>query len=204
MGVEDDPGAGPILLRRAREAIAARFTVSARASTSSLAEPCSIAEPDDAPSWLADPGATFVTLTKAGQLRGCIGTIEPYRSIADDVASNARAAAFRDPRFTPLTAAELPNVRIEVSVLSAPERIPSATEQEVLAAAQPGKDGLILSWRGHHGVFLPQVWEKLPEPREFFDQLKRKAGLPTSFWSTDARVDRFTVTAWREPDDRAP
>ncbi|HSN44676.1 MAG TPA: AmmeMemoRadiSam system protein A [Propionibacteriaceae bacterium] len=184
---ESDPRAGEILLALARAAIAEHFG--------------RVEKPDDSASWLAEPGAVFVTLSQGGRLRGCIGSLEAHRSLASDVAHNARAAAFSDPRFPPLTADELPRTRIEVSVLSAPEPLPASTETELLARLRPGVDGLILSWGGHRGTFLPQVWEQLPEPRDFWTHLKRKAGLPLSFWSPDALIQRYTVTAWTEPDN---
>ncbi|MFZ0529370.1 MAG: AmmeMemoRadiSam system protein A, partial [Propionicimonas sp.] len=186
MGVEADPRAGEILLGLARAAIAAGFG--------------SVARADDSAAWLADPGAVFVTLTLNGRLRGCIGTIEPHRSLARDVTHNARAAAFSDPRFPPLTAAELPRIRIEVSLLSPTEPLPAGSETDLLGRLRPGIDGLVLSWDGHRGTFLPQVWGQLPDRQEFLNRLKLKAGLPASFWNPDVKVRRFAVTAWAEPD----
>ncbi|MFZ1385456.1 MAG: AmmeMemoRadiSam system protein A, partial [Propionicimonas sp.] len=152
--------------------------------------------------WLAAPGACFVTLTLDGRLRGCIGSLEPHRSLLADVTHNARAAAFSDRRFPPLSAAELPRTRIEVSLLSASEPLEAGSEAELVARLRPGVDGLILAWDGHRGTFLPQVWEQLPDPQQFLNRLKQKAGLPVSFWSPQVTVRRYGVTAWTEPADR--
>ncbi len=126
---------------------------------------------------LRGPGASFVTLTLAGQLRGCIGSIEAYRPLALDVQENALAAAFRDPRFLPLSQEELGRVHIEVSVLTRPEPLPYNTGDELLTKLRPGVDGVIIERGWHRATFLPQVWEKLPDPREFLSQLCLKAGL---------------------------
>jgi AmmeMemoRadiSam system protein B/AmmeMemoRadiSam system protein A len=148
--------------------------------------------------FLHEHGATFVTLTRQGQLRGCIGSLQPHRKLLDDVKANAKAAAFLDPRFQPLTATELKTTLVEVSLLSASEPLRFSTEAEVLAQLRPGVDGLILEYATHRGTFLPQVWEQLPDARQFFGQLKRKAGLPADFWADGVRISRYTVTKWRE------
>ncbi len=179
-----DESRGDVLLRLARAAIAAR-----------LGQPMpAIPEPE----WLAEPGATFVTLTLKGELRGCIGTLEPHRSLGEDVTENAVAAAFRDPRFDPLCAAELPDVRVEVSLLSPAEPIVAADEAAALAALRPHIDGVVLDYKQYRGLFLPQVWDELPEPGRFLAHLKRKAGLPMNFWSPAVRLLRFTVSKWKE------
>ena len=149
-------------------------------------------------SWLEESGACFVTLELAGQLRGCIGTIGPYRSLAEDVRANALAAAFRDPRFPSLTAAELAELRIKVSVLSPVEPVAFADEKELVRRIRPGVDGLILEHDGHRGTFLPAVWRHYPGAEEFLRQLKRKAGLDPDFWAPDVRVSRYTVESWEE------
>ena len=154
--------------------------------------------PPDAPAWLAERGATFVTLTEGGRLRGCIGSLEAWRPVGQDVIDNARSAAFRDPRFPPVAASELARLRVEVSLLSASEPLSVADEADALARLRPGVDGLILTAAGRRGTFLPQVWDELPEPREFLTHLKRKAGLPASYWGPDVRLDRYTVTKWQE------
>lgn len=181
-----DESRGAVLLTLARAAIAKQ-----------LKQPMP-AVPE--PAWLAEPGATFVTLTIDGELRGCIGTLEPHRPLGDDVKENAVAAALRDPRFDPLRAAELPDVRVEVSLLSAAEPIVAADEAAALAALRPHVDGVVLEYKQYRGLFLPQVWEQLPEPRRFLAHLKHKAGLPMNFWSPAVRLFRFTVSMWKEED----
>ena len=137
--------------------------------------------------------ATFVTLLRQGDLRGCIGTLEARRPLVVDVAENAFAAAFRDPRFPPLTAAEFAGVEIHLSILSPATPLHFVSEDDLLGQLRPGVDGLILTWHGHRGTFLPSVWESLPVPRDFLDHLKMKAGLPADFWSEDLCVERYTA-----------
>jgi AmmeMemoRadiSam system protein A len=144
-----------------------------------------------------------VTLHRAGRLRGCVGSLTAYRPLRDDVHANARAAAFSDPRFPPLARDELDAVELEVSLLSAPEPLPVASEEEALALLRPGVDGVILEYRDpedgdRRGTFLPQVWEQLPDPRDFLAHLKDKAGLPPNFWHPGIRLWRYTVTNWEE------
>ncbi|WP_369602882.1 AmmeMemoRadiSam system protein A [Hahella sp. SMD15-11] len=146
---------------------------------------------------LHEPGASFVTLTRSGNLRGCIGSLQAWRPLWEDVWENARAAAFRDPRFPPLSAAEWRDVDVEVSVLTPPRPLPVSGEAELRQRLQPGKDGVILSWRGHRATFLPDVWAQLPDPAEFLAHLKRKAGLPEDFWAPDMQVQIYgTQKAW--------
>jgi len=137
--------------------------------------------------------ATFVTLQRQHNLRGCIGTLEAHRPLVVDVAENAFAAAFRDPRFAPLKRDELADLHIEISILTAPERVYVDSEQHLLETLQPGVDGLILEEGRNRGTFLPSVWEALPTPQGFLTQLKRKAGLPTDYWSDQLKVWRYTV-----------
>lgn len=147
---------------------------------------------------LAAPGAVFVTLTQGGELRGCIGSLEAWRPLAEDVRENACAAAFRDPRFPPLAADELPRTRVEVSLLTPAEPVAFADEADALRQLRPGKDGIVFECGGRRATFLPQVWEQLPEPARFLGQLKRKAGLPGDFWSDDVRLSRYRVDKWKE------
>ena len=149
-------------------------------------------------SWLHAPGATFVTIKERGALRGCIGSLEARRPLLDDLRANARAAAFEDPRFPPVGVEELPALRFEVSLLSPPEPLPVATEEELLARLRPGTDGLVLSRGRHRGTFLPQVWEDLPDPRDFVRHLKAKAGFPPVGWPEGVAVSRYTVKKWSE------
>ncbi|MDO5287377.1 MAG: AmmeMemoRadiSam system protein A [Actinomycetia bacterium] len=148
--------------------------------------------------WLHQPGAAFVTLTQSGALRGCIGSLAAYRPLVEDVTANAVSAARRDPRFPPLSADELPRTQVEVSVLSAPEPYPVSSEQDARDRLRPGIDGVVLSFGRHRGTFLPQVWEQLPQPQDFLNHLKRKAGLPSDWWDDAVRLERYTVTAFHE------
>lgn len=152
---------------------------------------------DDSPE-LHEKGATFVTLTQHGRLRGCIGTLEAWRPLHQDVQENALAAAFRDPRFEPLHADELPGTRVEVSLLTPPLPMTFTDEADALAQLQPGVDGVIFSTAGHRSTFLPQVWEQLPDPVQFMAHLKQKAGLPVEYWSPHVRLERYAVRKWKE------
>ena len=145
-------------------------------------------------------GACFVTLTRAGRLRGCIGTLQAHRTLLQDVIANAKAAAFLDPRFEPLTATEFKTTRVEISLLTPPEPLAFADQDDALAQLRPGIDGIILAHGNKRGTFLPQVWEQLPDPQSFFAHLKQKAGLPADFWAEDLRLLRYTVTKWAEPE----
>ncbi|MBU2640817.1 MAG: AmmeMemoRadiSam system protein B [Gammaproteobacteria bacterium] len=150
------------------------------------------------PGWLKEPGASFVTLTRQGELRGCIGTLEAHRALGVDVRENAVAAAFRDPRFAPLSRVEFDAIRVEVSVLSTAEPMAVASEADALAVLRPHIDGVIFEVGHARSTFLPQVWEQLPEPAEFLAHLKRKAGVPVDFWSDSVRLSRYTVSKWKE------
>lgn len=148
---------------------------------------------DESAPWLAEPGASFVTLTLDGRLRGCIGTLEAHQRLLLDVKQNACGAAFRDPRFPALSHRELADTDIHVSVLTPLQTLSFTDEADALARLQPGVDGLVLEYGRHRATFLPQVWEQLPEPRHFLSQLKRKAGLPDDFWAEDVRLLRYEV-----------
>jgi AmmeMemoRadiSam system protein A len=176
---------GSALLVTARNAIAERFGFTGH-SVDPLPE-------------LAEPAATFVTLTQSGQLRGCIGTLEAHQPLARDVAMNAVAAAFRDRRFAPLRQEEFALTRVEVSraIESSFEGRP-ASEADALARLRPGIDGLILACDGRRATFLPQVWESLPTPQQFMAQLKLKAGLPADFWHANLILARYGVRKWKE------
>jgi len=142
---------------------------------------------------LREPCASFVTLHLGGELRGCVGALEPVRPLVSDVAGNAFAAAFRDSRFPPLTAAELAPLDVRISVLSPLEPLSFISEADLLRQLRPRVDGLLLELRGRRATFLPEVWRQLPEPREFLQQLKRKAGLPPDFWSDEITFLRYTA-----------
>ena len=151
----------------------------------------------DAPE-LAQPGACFVTLSEDGGLRGCIGTLEAWRPLGEDVRANAVAAAFKDPRFPPLARDELARIGIEVSLLTPPQPLAFADEDAALRQLRPGVDGVVFAWQGRRSTFLPQVWESLPDPRQFLAQLKLKAGLPPDFWNAELRLSRYQVSKWKE------
>ena len=175
---------GRALLAQARNAIAADLGLAA-ATAPELEE-------------MRQPAASFVTLTKTGQLRGCIGSLEARRSLRDDVRANACAAAFRDPRFPPLSPEEFAQVRVEVSLLTAPQPMTASGEEDALRQLRPGIDGLIFAVGSHRSTFLPQVWEYLPLPQQFLAQLKIKAGLPPDFWSPEVKLWRYQVEKWKE------
>jgi AmmeMemoRadiSam system protein A len=178
------PELGTVLLQLARAAIAREFGQSAPAAA-------------DLPE-LHAPGATFVTLTQRGELRGCIGSLQAWRPLIDDVRDNARNAAFRDPRFPPLAADELPVTRVEVSLLTTPQPLLFASEADALGQLRPNVDGVIFSAAGRRSTFLPQVWEQLPEPAVFMARLKQKAGLAADYWGPDVRLERYEVRKWKE------
>ena len=144
--------------------------------------------------------ATFVTLKLAGGLRGCVGSLQAVRTLREDVCANAIAAAFRDPRFAPLEAGELARTSLEVSLLSPEERLTAASESELLAQLRPGVDGVILEFGRHRATLLPQVWERLGDPRDFLAALRLKAQLPEDFWSDEMLISRYEVVTWKEPE----
>jgi AmmeMemoRadiSam system protein B/AmmeMemoRadiSam system protein A len=181
----DAEAAGAALIGIARAAIARRLGVETAPAVAA-----------DAP-WLRQPGATFITLKLDGRLRGCIGSLEAHRPLAADVAANAEAAAFRDPRFPALSAAEWPRCDVEVSLLSAPKPIAFADEAELLAKIQPGEDGLILEHAGRRGTFLPQVWESIPDKRAFLGELVKKAGLPADTRLARCKLSRYRAKKWQ-------
>lgn len=137
--------------------------------------------------------ATFVTLNKDEQLRGCIGMLTPLRPLAEDVAQNAFMAAFSDPRFPPLQQDELEYLKIHISILGAPETMTFDSEEDLIAQLRPGIDGLIMEMGGYRGTFLPSVWETLQDPRQFLQNLKLKSGLPADYWSEGIQIKRYTV-----------
>jgi AmmeMemoRadiSam system protein A len=158
---------------------------------------CDAPVPRQDAAWLAQPGATFVTLMQEGALRGCIGTLEAWRPLGEDVVANARAAALHDWRFEPLRRDDLDDVRIEVSLLSVAESLPDASR--VFDDLRPGVDGLTVRHAQGSGTFLPQVWTQLPDPVDFFAQLLRKARLH-EVPLEQCRFERYTVRKWCEPD----
>lgn len=150
--------------------------------------------PDDA----TVQAACFVTLNTHGQLRGCIGHLSAIQPLVDDVAENAFSAAFKDPRFSPLSDKELDDIEIEISVLTPAEQMTFTDEQDLLSQIQPGIDGLILEDGFNRGTFLPSVWESLPDKQDFWTHLKLKAGLSPAHWSDSVQVSRYRTLAFSE------
>lgn len=181
---------GNILLYSARAAISRALKLTAWVDESV----------DTSAHWLQQPGATFITLTQHGRLRGCIGSLQARQPLIENVRSNAVSAALHDTRFLPVTADELESIRIEVSLLSALQPIRFASEPDALKQLRPGMDGITLEYGDNRSTFLPQVWDSLPQPREFLAQLKVKAGLYADFWDDGVRLSRYTVQKWCEKD----
>jgi AmmeMemoRadiSam system protein A len=150
------------------------------------------------PATLTVRRSSFVTLRRGEELRGCCGTLDAPRPLAEDVWRNAWAAAFSDYRFPPLTAAEWPDVSVHLSLLTPPEPLEVATQSELLAMLRPSIDGLILESDTGRATFLPAVWEQIADPAEFVQQLKRKAGWPAAYWSDRVRAYRYTTESFGE------
>ena len=146
--------------------------------------------PSEFPAALKELRASFVTLQIDRRLRGCIGHLEAVQPLVVDVAENAFAAAFRDPRFAPLSSTEWPRVEVHLSLLTKPEPMHFTDEADLVAQIRPGVDGLILQDGANRGTFLPSVWESLPDPRDFLVHLKHKAGLAANHWSEHLQVQR--------------
>jgi AmmeMemoRadiSam system protein A len=147
----------------------------------------------------AERGA-FVTLTKGGELRGCIGHLTAVASLGESVRQNAVSAGFHDPRFPDLTAAELPEVAIEISILTQPQPLDYTDADDLVRRLRPGVDGVILSSeRGASATFLPQVWHQLPDAERFLSNLCVKAGLPIKSWKVgDLKVSTYQVQRFEE------
>lgn len=183
MPLPPDTELGALLVARARAAIAQHFSGDAPLGT----------EPR-----LAERGACFVTLTREGALRGCVGSVRAQRPLGEDVALNAVAAATRDTRFDPIGHDELNVLRIEVSLLSEPRFLDFRDEAGLLEQVRAGVDGLMLFAGCRNAVFLPQVWEQLPQPDMFLAALKQKAGLSPQRAADDLMAAAFTVRKWSE------
>jgi AmmeMemoRadiSam system protein A len=151
------------------------------------------AEPASYPPSLRPHRATFVTLKIAGELRGCIGTLAAHKALVVDVADNAFSAAFRDPRFPPMTSDEVTRLAVTIAILSPPVRVHCQNETELLDTLRPGRDGLILTSGHRRGTFLPSVWDSLPDPRDFLAHLKIKAGIRKDDWPSDIIVERYST-----------
>jgi len=156
---------------------------------------------EELPPELLEPGACFVTLTKAGQLRGCVGSIEAVQALIQDVRDRAVGAAFGDPRFPSLTAPELENLEIEISTLTKPDELIYETPEELIRKLRVGVDGVILKGQFQRATFLPQVWEKLPDPELFLSRLCQKMGLAPDAWRYNKlEVDIYQVEKFSERD----
>lgn len=178
-----------LLLQLAREAL--EYGVSGK--------PLPLLRLEQLPPALREYGASFVTLTKHGNLRGCIGTLEAYQPLAEDVREHAIAAALEDYRFPPVVPAELPEIRIEVSRLTAPQTLEYSTPDELLTRLRPGIDGVVLRDQYRRATFLPQVWENLPDPEQFLGQLCLKMGAPRGYWQRKPlRVEVYQVEEFHE------
>ncbi len=137
------------------------------------------------PPRLREPGASFVTLTKEGQLRGCVGTLEAHQPLAEDVREHAVAAALEDFRFPPVRPEELLRIHIEVSYLTPLQPLEFDSPEELLKRLRPGVDGVVLRQGWRRATFLPQVWEQIPDPQEFLDHLCMKMGRPPGCWRSE-------------------
>ncbi|WP_433056094.1 AmmeMemoRadiSam system protein A [Dactylosporangium sp. CS-033363] len=182
---------GRFLARLAADAIHARLTSTRMTSTIAPDSP------------LQADGASFVTLERAGALRGCVGSLEPVQPLHRDVVRNA-VQAMRDPRLPPVTEADWPALDVKVSILSHPEPIAARSRDELLAALRPGVDGLILREDGRRATFLPSVWAKVTEPGQFVDALLRKGGWPAGEWPEGLQALRYGSTEFHDKAPRDP
>lgn len=153
--------------------------------------------PNDPPPLTTEQRGCFVTLTKRGSLRGCIGYIEPIMPLYKAVIENAKNAALEDPRFTPVAPHELSEIKIEVSVLTKPELIEYKDSADLLGKIVAGEDGIILTQGYHQSTYLPQVWEQLPNKVQFLQNLSVKGGMPPDGWKT-ANVKRYRALHFQE------
>ncbi len=150
---------------------------------------------------LTAPRGCFVTLTKRGILRGCIGSLASDMPLVESVIENARNAAVRDPRFDPVAESELPKVEIEISVLTEPRPLAFSSSEDLVRKLRPGIDGVVLRIGRHGATYLPQVWEQIPDPTEFLNNLSEKAGLPPGAWrASDTVVFTYQVEAFKESE----
>jgi uncharacterized protein len=145
------------------------------------------------PPSLREDGSSFITLIAQGQLRGCIGSLDPYQSLAEDVREHAVAAALNDPRFPAVREDELNGIRVEVSRLTCPIPLEYKDANDLLSKLHPYVDGVILRDAFHRVTFLPQVWEKIPDPAEFLNNLCYKMGVKHDLW----RSKHFEVLTYQ-------
>jgi hypothetical protein len=150
------------------------------------------------PQILDEDGACFVTLEKDGKLRGCIGSIVAHRPLITDLVENTKNAAFNDRRFKPVTADEVDSLKINVSILTPAYQMEFNGEEDLLNKITPKKDGLIIIDGEHQGVYLPSVWDEIPEKKDFLNSLKEKAGLSADYWSDNLKAYRFETIYLKE------
>lgn len=172
----------------------------ARQTLASVVTNGALPETEKVATKLAEKRACFVTLTKAGALRGCIGHILAQEPLYQAVMHNTRNAALRDPRFPPVEAGELEALRIEISVLTEPQPLSFTSPEDLLGKLQPYEDGVLLQIGGHVATFLPQVWAQVPDKTAFLNHLAQKAGCPASAWrDKDTTVSIYHVESFEEP-----
>ena len=187
---------GKKLLKLARISIARKHEISADKKNQTVLE-----------NELSDPifqkkRGIFVTLLMDGNLRGCIGNLEPEETVVEGVRKNALNAAFEDPRFPPLEPDELERVQIEVSILTKPIPLEYTDTDDLLSKLTPYEDGLIIEHNTRKATFLPQVWKQVPEPEKFLSHLCRKAGMPAHQWKKgDLTVRIYRVESFEEHRD---
>ena len=156
------------------------------------------------PSVLQETRATFITLNKSGQLRGCIGTIQAHQPLIADVVENAYKAAMKDPRFPPVQEDELSDIELSISLLSPFTEMSFTDEADFMRKVRPKIDGLIIADQGKRSVFLPQVWEGIPDTATFVSRLKQKAGLAADHWSDSFQAWRFTAISLKAASKANP
>ncbi len=178
----------PVYVHIAREAIRSHLEGSSLDKTPFLS----------ASNLLAEKGAAFVTLTLHGRLRGCIGSLIAHRPLIDDVIANAQGAAFRDPRFPPLSSDEFEEVEVEVSILTPPQPLSYRDTAELKTMIRPGIDGVIIRHGNYQATFLPQVWEELSDFDTFFTHLGMKAGIGSDPLSYHPEVYLYQVEKFSE------
>jgi AmmeMemoRadiSam system protein A len=182
---------GPRLLKLVRDTIGQRLGVVDRVDQTGL---------EDEP--LSQELATFVTLKIEGRLRGCIGNLEPAGPLLGTLAQNGRHAAFNDHRFSPLSVEEFERMQIDISILSEPSPLDFTDGEDLLNKLRPAVDGVILEKGQARATFLPQVWQQLPDPKQFMEHLCRKAGLsPTAWRDRDVKIYSYQVQSFKEETD---
>ena len=164
------------------------LTLARSAIASALVKDENVQKPEEFSPALKQKRGCFVTLHKKGALRGCIGTIEPSKPLFDGVEDNALNSAFRDPRFPALKKEELADIDVEVSVLTVPRVLEYRSVEDLLAQLKPGIHGVILSSGWRSATFLPQVWDQLPDKKDFLEQLCMKGGMQRDCWQDDDTV----------------